>query len=515
MKVISISRQRLQAGVLSSLLVLAAAWIGNTQAQTIYGVGDSAINGTNYSRLFSINPATGAATNLCALSFPSTAMGASGLDGLVYYVERADPATPRINAINPQTCVNGTPVATTLPAAQIRATACPDGRFYAATNTNQFFEVNVNTGATVRTLNWAGLPTGGSGDFSCVNNGDMYILAADGTANYNLYRATAASFQTLANGGTVNVTNLGDVGLPGAPNGLTDGPVGAGCAAAPNPCLYASTGATNQTWRINALTAAATNAGTTGGALTDLSRTFALDLAFTKTVSPSTALQGQTVFYTLTASNSGPGVVRSITVTDVFPPAFTSVAWSCSVVSAGDPNTLVATSCGVTPTGTGTLNNTASLSLNGSIRYDVTATLSSSFTGTLTNAGQATLTALVTDLVPSNNASTVTSTITPATHLQITKTNAVGTVTAGQTTSYTITVANGGPADAPNTVVRDPAAPGLICTAVSCAVTAGTATCPAAPTIAVLQGTGLVLPTFNANATVTFGVTCGVTATGQ
>lgn len=515
MKTLALGRRLFRAGAALVLAATAVAVVHPVLAQTIYGVGSATVNGTNYSRLFSVNPTTGAATNLCALSFPSTAMGASSLDGLVYYVERNDPAAPRVNFINPQTCVNGTPVVTTLPPAQIRATACPDGRFYAATNTSQFFEINPTTGATVRTLNWAGLPVGGSGDFTCVNNGDMYILAADANANYNLYRANSALFQTLGNGGTVNVTNLGDVGLPGAPNGLTEGPAGAGCAAAPNPCLYASTGATNQTWRIHALTAAATNVGATGGGLTDLSRTFPLDIGFTKTVSPSTALQGQTVFYTLTVSNSGPGVVRSVTVTDVFPTAFSAVSWRCSVVNAGDPNTLVGTSCGATPTGSGSVNNTVSLSLNGSVRYDVTATLSSSFTGTLTNTGQATLTALVTDPTPSNNAATVTSTVAPATNLQITKTNAVGAVAAGQTTTYTITVANGGPANAPNTVVRDPAAAGLSCTAVSCAVTAGTATCPAALSIAALQGAGLIIPTFNVGATLTFSVTCGVTATGQ
>lgn len=501
-------------------LLVAGVALQAVHAQTIYGVGASTVGGTTYDRLVSVNPATGAATNLCALSFASVAMGVASLDGLVYYVEQTV-ASPRINTINPQTCVNGTPVATALPATIIRATSCPDGRFYAMSNTAQFYEINPATGATNRTLGWTGLPTGGSGDFTCTSNGDLYVIAQDAlpappaTADYNLYRADSASFQSAPNGSNIAATNLGGLGRAGAPNGLSEAPAGlAGCAAAPNPCLVASTGTTNQTWRINATTAATTVAGTTGLTLTDLSRSFPLDLQFSKAVSPSTALQGQTVLYTLTIANPGPGVVRSVTVTDAIPAAYSAASWACSVQNAGNA-TLVTTGCGTTPTGTGNINNTVSLSVNASVIYRITATLSANFTGTVTNSGLVTMTALVTDPNPANNTATVTSTVAPATSLQIVKSNAVGTVTAGQTTTYTIAVTNAGPANAPNALVRDPVAPGLSCSAVSCSVASGTATCPAAPTIAGLQGAGLTIPTFNSGAVVNFLVTCGVTATGQ
>ena len=482
-------------------------------AQTIYGVGGTAAAGP-FDRLVSLNPTTGVATNLCALSFNSAAMGVSTLDGLVYYLEQ-NVVNPRINSINPLTCVNGTPQVTALPVTTIRATSCPDGRFYAMSNTAQFYEINPTTGGIVRTLNWTGLPSGGSGDFACASTGDLYVIAQDGTANYNLYRTAAANFQNVANGANVAATNVGDLGVAGAPNGLSEAPAGlAGCAAAPAPCLVASTGATNQTWRINAATAATTVAGTTGLTLTDLSRSFPLDLQFSKAVSPSTALQGQTVFYTLTIANPGPGVVSSVTVTDAIPAAYSTATWACSVQNAGNA-TLVPTSCGTTPTGTGNINNTVSLSVNASLVYNITATLNSNFTGTVTNSGLVTMTTLVTDPNTANNTASVTSTVAPATNLQIVKSNAVGTVTAGQTTTYTVTVTNAGPANAPNALVRDPAVSGLSCTTVSCGVVSGTATCPAAPTIANLQGAGLTIPTFNSGAVVNFLVTCGVTATGQ
>jgi uncharacterized repeat protein (TIGR01451 family) len=499
---------------------------GTVQAQTIYGVG---VSGTttvviaNSTALFSVNANTGAATPICTLSGPSTANAVSSLDGLIYYITRE--ATARLIKIDPSTCTNTVVGNTTLGNNTLRSTFCPDGRMYAMSSTAQFFEINSSTGATNRTLTWTGLPTGGSGDFACTSTGDMYIIAQDAVDTpYNIYSATGASFAAVASGSNVAASNVGDLGLGGIginPNGLTEAPAGlAGCASAPLPCLMASTGGTNQTWRINVSTGSVTATATTsptGHGLTDLSRSFPVDLSFSKTVTPSIALQGQTVVYRLTVSNPGPAVVSQITVTDVLSAAFSSATWSCSIANAGSA-TLVPTSCGPITAGTGNINNTVTLSINGSVVYNITATLTSTFTGTLTNAGQAAMTSLVTDPTPGNNAATVTSTVAPATSLSITKTNGIGTVTAGQTVSYTVTVSNLGPGDAPNSIVKDPVAAGLSCTAATCTVTSGTATCPTGlPSVvmAALQGAGAALPTFNAGSTVSFLVTCGVTATGQ
>lgn len=484
-------------------------------AQAIYGVG--AASGTTYNRIYSVNPTSGAATDLgCTLQFSTAAMGVASLDGNLYYIEQTV-ANPRIVSVNPNTCANGTAVSTGLPASIIRATSCPDGRYYAMSNTAAFYEINPATGATLRTLNWTGLPNGGSGDFACTSDGNMYIIAQDGTANYNLYRATSASFQSVANGSNVAATNIGDVGLAGAPNGLSEAPAGlAGCAASPNPCLVASTGATLQTWRLNALTGAATNAGATGATLTDMSRSFPVDISFSKTVTPTTVIQGSsTLTYTLLASNPGPGVVREVAIQDTFPTGVASATWACSVVNAGS-STMVSTSCGTTPTGTGNINNTVSLSLNASVRYNVTVTLSNTFSGTLTNLGRATITSVATDPDPSNNTQTVTTTVTPAGNLSVTKTNAVTSLNAGQTTSYTITVTNSGPGNATNSVVTDPATTGLNCTSVSCSVGSGAAVCPVAPSLSVanLQGSGVPIASFPAGSSLNFQVQCTVSATG-
>lgn len=99
-------------------------------------------------------------------------------------------------------------------------------------------------------------------------------------------------------------------------------------------------------------------------------------------------------------------------------------------------------------------------------------------------------------------------------NLGITKTNGVSTLVAGSTTTYTITATNGGPSGANGTIVKDLATAGLNCTTVTCSA-AGGAACPAVSDIATLQAAGLVIPTFPANSTLTFSLTCGVTATGQ
>jgi uncharacterized repeat protein (TIGR01451 family) len=505
-------------------LVLLSALLaaGGAQAQVAYG-----ISRTN---VFVINQATGVATapavpgNFTAqVGYESSAMAVSPINGLLYVVERTTGTAPRLATWDPATGAAVT-VATSAPITPdiLRATFCPDGRFYVGGNGStagagvEIYELNPRTGALIRTIVMLNVPTSGSGDMACVNNGDLYVLAANATANpYQLFRVNA---NALTTGGSFNATFIGALGVTNAaaPNGLVEvSNVVPGCAS---PCLLASGTNTAQVmYAIHTTTGAATVLTNASGAgLVDLSREFPRDVSVSKIVTPTLALQGRTVTYTLTASNSGPAVAGSVTIADSLNAAAINAGasnWTCSVLSPGAP-TAVTTGCGALA-GSGSINSYVNLSVNATVQYTIVAPLNSSFTGTLTNSVAATLTGTTVDVTPSNNTVTVTSTVTPATHLQITKTNAVGTVTAGQTTSYTITVANGGPADAPNTVVRDPAAPGLICTAVSCAVTAGTATCPAAPTIAALQGTGLVLPTFNANATVTFGVTCGVTATGQ
>jgi uncharacterized repeat protein (TIGR01451 family) len=179
---------------------------------------------------------------------------------------------------------------------------------------------------------------------------------------------------------------------------------------------------------------------------------------------------------------------------------------------------------GVTPTFGTVYQNTVTLSFLDPFRTGATTTVSpgGAYTGTTTTA-----------LGSNYNANSSTQenvTVLAAVNLAITKTNGINsptTVVAGQTFNYTITVANiGGTAsvDLVNGLLRDPSALGLVCTAVSCIVPAGsTSQCPApaAVTLANLQGAGITIPLLRTGIAgppppnrLEFVVTCGVTATG-
>ena len=147
----------------------------------------------------------------------------------------------------------------------------------------------------------------------------------------------------------------------------------------------------------------------------------------------------------------------------------------------------------------------------------VTVVLRATAGGVGTQANRATVTAPVgtIDPTPANKVAQATVTIPVSTDLSTSKTNGVSTLTAGQTTSYAITVNNNDPAAADGTTVRDPVSAGLACTSVTCSASGG-AICPASPiSLASFQGAGVALNTFPASSNVVFTVICRVTATGQ
>lgn len=507
------------------------------QAQTVYGVGTATGN-----RLFSVNPATGAATNLCAIGVASAANGVSPVNGLVYYIQSGT-GTRAMRVIDPSTCVDSNIANTNLVTNIIRMTFCPDGRLYAASNTGTgttntasvyIWEVNPATAQTTRRITLTNVRVEGSGDMTCVNNGDLYILANStrGSAGYSLYRVAGATLQAAANNSAVATTNLGAVGLTGTPNGLTEvSTVVTGCNAtiATFPCLIASTGATNQTWGIDTQNGDADLIGATGTgfSVNDLSRSFPVDAVVTKSRTSAATIQqasNLTITYVLTVTNSGPGLVGGgATVTDVLEPTIFNAAaatWSCSVTTAGSATTIT-TACGA-PSGTGNINQVVSLSKGGVITYNVSAPLWATFNGVAINAAALSLPDNVTDTTPASLTGTAPdTTVTAATSLTVSKTNSTNTLIAGTTTTYTITVANTGLADADGAALRDPDVNGLSCTQIACTGAVGNGiACPApgGVTVASLQDMsptgGIVISDFPYGSTLTFTLTCGVDADG-
>ncbi len=499
-------------------------------AQIVYGVGTSGVD-----RVWSVDPVTGRATSTgCALGVASNANGVSPVDGLIYYIASDAGANPAMRKLDPLTCADTAVGNAGTPGGVIRMTFCPDGRLYAATSNGTggnlyIYRISPADGSLQYRIILNGVPTLGSGDMACVNNGDMYLLA-NSAGGYRLYRVTAASLAGVAAADAVLPTTASTSLFGGSdvPNGLSEvSVVATGCNAniATYPCLIASTGSANNTYGIDTQTGVAAVIGATATSLTDLSRSFPVNATVAKTrTSAATLVQGsgRTVTYTITVTNSGPGLVGGgATLTDTLDPAAFDVAaasWTCSVTNAGSV-TAVTTACGAA-SGTGSIQQTVSLSRGGVLTLQVTAPVLPSFNGVITNTAALALPPNVTDPDPADNSGTALTTVTPATFLSLTKSNGTGTVAAGGTTTYQIVVSNSGLAAAHNSVLRDPAVPELACTSVSCTGTTGAAACPAAPgvTIAALQDTGagggIVLTQLPAQSSVSFEVVCGVRATG-
>lgn len=255
-----------------------------------------------------------------------------------------------------------------------------------------------------------------------------------------------------------------------------------------------------------------------------------IDLQSTKTSSPAAAIAiGSTVTYTVTFANVTPLVLtlapltahdaNTVTISDLQPAGVTFSTWTCSAVGTTCP----------AASGSGNIAQTAALPVSSTLTYVVQALVTSttycgsSVVNTSTVAGTALSPAGSTlaegssveanaGYVTKPNTATASNAVLPCANLSITKTNNVNTLVAGQTVVYDIVASNGGPSSANNATVKDPVAPGLICTAVACTGASGLAVCPvpANVTMALLQGSGILLNNFPTNSSLTFQVTCGV-----
>lgn len=221
---------------------------------------------------------------------------------------------------------------------------------------------------------------------------------------------------------------------------------------------------------------------------------------------------GDAVQYRISILNAaGSATVSTATFSDLVPFNITGLAVGTITTSGG------AAGCSAAFSGSLLNGTVTTLPAGGSCTLIVTGTAT-------TNASAATNTAVVSvptgisDTNAANNSDAVVMAIGSA-NLSVVKTNGIGTVTAGTTVGYTITVANLGPSPGDGVRLYDPVAPGLSCVANPVCAAAGGATCPAGLTIGQLQNTtppqGVAIPTLGAGGTVTFSLVCTVTATGS
>jgi uncharacterized repeat protein (TIGR01451 family) len=172
-------------------------------------------------------------------------------------------------------------------------------------------------------------------------------------------------------------------------------------------------------------------------------------VAVTKTNGVASVTAGLSTTYTIVVSNTGPSDAGSVSVVDSLPAALNwagaNAAWTC-LTSGG-------ASCG--STGTGSINDTVNLPAGSVVTYTLTATVDPSATGSLLNTAAITVSGSVTDSTTNDDTATDTDTVEVVADLAISKTDGALTAIPGTPIVYTITVTNTGPSTAVNAHVVD------------------------------------------------------------
>ena len=187
------------------------------------------------------------------------------------------------------------------------------------------------------------------------------------------------------------------------------------------------------------------------------------DVALDKAVDPATVIAGESVTYTLTASNAGPSDATGVTVGDILPQGVTFVSSAEGCTSSGPS---VSCSVAVLPAGDNAVFTFVA---------DVAPTLADgeSF------VNNAVVSATEPDPDPDNNGASATADVEREADLAITKTDNDAEVIAGESVTYAIEVTNNGPSQATGVVVTD-------------AVPAGTSFDPSGSTSSCVETDGVV-----------------------
>ncbi len=176
------------------------------------------------------------------------------------------------------------------------------------------------------------------------------------------------------------------------------------------------------------------------------------DVSISK-IGPANAIAGEVIEYQLVLSNAGPSDALGVVVNDIIPTALLNPTWSCTTSGRS--------SCD-NSSGSGNINESVDVSIDGEVIIVVNAMIDPAFYGDITNQVSTVVFefGFNTDTDLSNNSDDVTTQVTQVADLGVVKSNASNEVVAGEMTSYLITVSNAGPSDG-NSVVVDMMPAGL------------------------------------------------------
>jgi uncharacterized repeat protein (TIGR01451 family) len=186
-------------------------------------------------------------------------------------------------------------------------------------------------------------------------------------------------------------------------------------------------------------------------ATVNLTVTSVADLALTKN-GPASVVAGNTISWTLSATNNGPSTAKNVAITDTVPAgvSITGVSMpgaSCVSGKAGDPTQpTVCTFGSLAPAAT-------------SSTMTISATVNPQTTGILQN--DARVSSATFDNNSSNDLAHVETTVTVQSSVSVTIAATPNPVTAGTPLSYQLTVGNGGPSTARAISLTDPLPAGV------------------------------------------------------
>jgi uncharacterized repeat protein (TIGR01451 family) len=168
------------------------------------------------------------------------------------------------------------------------------------------------------------------------------------------------------------------------------------------------------------------------------------DLEITKTDGVTVATPGQSLTYTIVATNNGPDDAPVATVADTFP-AELACSWTSVATGGATGNT----------SGSGNLNDTTlSIPVGSTVTYTVTCVIDPAASGTLTNT--ATIDSAIIDPVPDNNSATDLDTLLVAeTDLTLVKSGRPDPFFPGRAMTFTLSVTNLGPSNSSGGVISD------------------------------------------------------------
>ena len=125
------------------------------------------------------------------------------------------------------------------------------------------------------------------------------------------------------------------------------------------------------------------------------------DMSISMATTPDVYTPGSAFTYTITLNNAGPGAAANTTVVDIFPAAYTNVAWQCTATGGA--------ACTSGASGAGSITGSVSLPVGSNISYSVSGVVAIGTMGILTNSATAVVGNPATDPISTNNTATANS----------------------------------------------------------------------------------------------------------